>query len=810
MQVYRSYFEGGGRRARGTVPTRRAKLAAAALFAAIAVACSGSPPPPPTELPAAMPYRAEPPRGERWATARGSALIVMDMQNTYMPVYRQASVFANIQALIDMADASGALVVWVYTDEGNRGTRRFEIAPPLAPEPGHLSVVKLGSDAFVGTELKAMLTEAGVGRVIVCGLASAGCVNATALGALAAGFRTVIAADAHTLPRGPGGESSIDSMNDTWRARGGYEVRPAASVSFDGRSVAERGLGPEDWPRTEAIALFLDEYYRPLLARSPETATQLGLSPWAGLDDSALDGLSPAYAAETRRLEREALETLGAWNRAGLALGDRLDLDAALVSLSNAAGLHPFADRDYLVNPTVFGLAYAMESLFADIHPVEDETGARSYLARLAAVERKIDEAIKALAARDRNKATAPREILESSLPDIRLVALSSPRDTVFYASLEDKLAPLASMDETLKAELLAEAERIVASSVMPAYGRLAAAVERSIGKAPEEIGVWKVPGGEDWYKAILKARTTTELSPEAIHQLGLRNLERIHAEILALGARHPELAASTAAEVVGKAYSRANAIGPAEALAGYAALLDRAQALARPLFPDYPKAPVAVGTAPQGGYYQPGPVDGSRPGVFFIAEGAGANRAGMPTLLHHETVPGHHLQIASSYELPLPSARKLLFFESYTEGWALYAERLMAEAGAYEEDPAGDVGRLQAEAFRAARLVVDTGIHAMRWTEDQAIDFMVERGLLDRRSARFEVMRYASLPGQATTYYLGFLRFLELRDRAKAALGDAFSLAAFHRTVLSCGPLPLDLLGLAVDRWIEEAKAGR
>jgi uncharacterized protein (DUF885 family)/isochorismate hydrolase len=807
MQVFRSDSHRGDRRVPGTVP---AKLAGAAFLAAIAVACSGSPPPTLTELPAAMAYRSETPRGERWATARNSALIVMDMQNTYMPVYRQASVFANIQALVDKADEEGALVVWVYTDEGNRGTPRFEIAPPLAPEPGHHSVVKTGSDAFAGTELKAMLTEAGVGRVVVCGLASGGCVNATALGALAAGFRTVIAADAHTLPRGPGGESSIDSMNETWRARGGYEVRPAASVSFVVRSVAERGLGPEDWPRTEAIALFLDEYYRPLLARSPETATQLGLSPWAGLDDSALDGLSPAYAAETRRLEREALETLGAWNRTGIALGDRLDLEAALVSLKNAAGLHRFADRDYLVNPTVFGLAYATEAIFADIHPVEGETGAQSYLARLAAIEGKLDGAVEALAARDRNKATAPRAVLESSLPDIKLVAVSSPRDTVFYRSLAEKLGALASLDGERKAELLAEAERIIARSVLPAYGRLATAVERSLKRAPEEVGVWKVPGGEDWYKAILKARTTTDLSPEAIHQLGLDRLERIHAEILELGARHPELAGSTAAEVVGKAFSRANALGAAEALAGYAALLDRAQALARPLFPDYPKAPVAVGTAPQGGYYQPGPVDGSRPGVFFVAEGALANRAGMPTLLHHETVPGHHLQIASSYELPLPTARKLLYFESYTEGWALYAERLMAEAGAYEGDPAGDVGRLQAEAFRAARLVVDTGIHAMRWTIDQSVDFMAERGFLDRRSARFEVIRYVSVPGQAVTYYLGFLRFLELRDRAKAALGDAFSLPAFHRTVLSCGPLPLDLLGLAVDRWIEEAKASR
>ena len=178
-----------------------------------------------------------------------------------------------------------------------------------------------------------------------------------------------------------------------------------------------------------------------------------------------------------------------------------------------------------------------------------------------------------------------------------------------------------------------------------------------------------------------------------------------------------------------------------------------------------------------------------------------------MPTLLFHETVPGHHLQQALAHELDLPVARKLLQSEAYVEGWALYAEHLMAELGAYENDPAGDLGRLQAEAFRAARLVVDTGIHSKRWSYDKAVDFMEARGLLDRGFAHYEVTRYASVPGQACTYYLGFLKILELRERAKKELGGRFDLGAFHAAILSQGALPLDLLDGVVDRYIAGAR---
>ncbi|MBU0929375.1 MAG: DUF885 family protein [Spirochaetes bacterium] len=803
----------GKNRSGSSVKTALVKSAIAVTLAAAlgATACrSGGPG---TDGAATPPeYGETRPEAPRWTADRGTALVVMDVQEAYTPVVSQAAVFRNIQALVAAADEAGAPVFWVYTDSdaSRMGSRLFELSSPFVVGRGHERVVKTGQNAFSGTGLIEALKEAGAGRLVFCGLASDQCVKTSVENSAALGYRTVVASDAHTVPRGGGGAAAMSRMNDLWRADPRIELMPAASVDFDGRPLSARGLGAGDWIHSEAFSRFLDSAYRPILARSPEAATQLGLSSWAGLDDTGLDGLSAEYSKETGRLEKEALEALEAYGMAGASQGDRLSYDATRRALSDSVSLRRYADLAYLVNPTVFGVAYSAQDLFSSIHPLKEEADARSYVARLSGLGAKIDEATAFLARAASKRATAPRVVLESSLPDIRLVASGSPKGTVFYESLARGLGAMPGLDAAAKEGLLSEAERVIGQAVIPAYGRLADETARRIEKAPEEIGLWKVPGGDEYYRALLAAKTTTGLAPDEIHEMGLAALARIHAEIVEAGSRTERFRGDTAAEVVGKAFGAAGAVGAGDALEGYRDLLAAAEARARPLFPDYPAAPVGIAAAPQGGYYQPGAIDGSTPGVFYVASGAGANRAGMPTLLHHETVPGHHLQIASSAALDLPVARKLLYFEAYVEGWALYAERLMAEEGAYADDPAGDIGRLQAEAFRAARLVVDTGIHDRRWSLGRAVDFMVEQGLLPRQAARFEVIRYASLPAQATTYYVGFLTILRLRDDARRELGEGFSLPAFHRTVLSCGPVPLDVLEGVVARWIAESKAER
>jgi len=560
-------------------------------------------------------------------------------------------------------------------------------------------------------------------------------------------------------------------------------------------------------PPTE-FARFLDDSYRTLLARYPEAATQFGLSAWAGLDDTVLDGLSAEYLAETARLERAALAALEAIDMGGLSEADRLSADVYRTYLESAVRLQAFPERDFLVNPTVFGVAYAIEGLFIEIHPLDTADGVRSYAARLNALGAKLAEAADSLERREAAGWIAPRIVLGAALADLEALSYGTARDNPFYQRLEDALSAVAGLTADEKAALLAGAARAVESEIIPGYARLVSIVSGQRGRAPTEPGLWRQPGGVEYYAELLRYKTMTDLTPAEVHAMGLKALERIHADIRTAAARIPGAPTGDAASIVTWVFNRTGGVRPAQAVAEYKRILAAAIERAKPLLPLYPAAPVDVRTAPQGGYYQPGPIDGSRPGVFYVSESQGAWKAAMPTLVHHETVPGHHVQIAIAHELPLPVARKVLSFEAYAEGWALYSERLMAELGAYRDDPAGDIGRLQYEAFRAARLCVDTGVHAMKWTFEQAVDFMISQGCIDPGFARNEVMRYASIPAQATTYYVGFLTMLDLRDRAMKALGPRFDLGAFHATVLGCGSVPLSVLRQVVENWIAAEKA--
>ncbi|OHD15671.1 MAG: hypothetical protein A2087_10065 [Spirochaetes bacterium GWD1_61_31] len=782
-----------------------AGLAAAAL---LVTCCSGTSRPTLPAEPVAFAPAVEP-NPARWQAARGTALLVVDLQRAYMPAARQAQILATVQSLVAAADAAGAPVIWVYNQEGSvrPGSPAFELVEPLAPAAHHYKVVKQTASAFAGTDLEAILTEAGVGRLVICGLASTICVRATVDSAVSLDYHTVVVADAHTVPSSVGGAADIADMNERWRADERIELLPANAVSFDARPLAALGLGAADWSVSPDFAGRLDADFQAWLRLLPENATDLGLTGWVEQDDTLMNGLSPQAVAALQAQERLMLQHLQAEDRSGLSAGDLLSLLACQRALEDTVALQRFTEYDYLVNPTVFGISYSVYGLFSNSQPLATPVQAEAYVTRLSALAGKLAEAAAAMERRTRSRLIAPRIVLQSALPDLEALANASATD--FYQILSDKLAAMAGLAAADREDLLTRAGDIIASAVIPAAQRLSAAVSAQLERAKDEVGAWTLPDGADYYQALLRAKTTTDLTPQQIHDRGLAALETIHAEILRVGLAGG-LAGSTPMAMVGQAFSAANNVGPDEALRLYTEGLAAVQGLVRPYFPDFPTAPVEVRTAPQGGYYAPAPLDGSRPGVFFVAAGAGANRAGIPTLLHHETIPGHHLQMATNNQLVLPTARKLLYFEAYTEGWALYAERLMAELGAYDGDPVGNIGRLQAEAFRAARLVVDTGLHTMQWTMDQAVDFMMVQAFMPRRAAENEVVRYISLPAQSTSYYIGFLKFLELRDKARAALGDGFSLAAFHRTVLSCGPVPFDVLEAVVDRYIAQALAGR
>jgi uncharacterized protein (DUF885 family) len=335
---------------------------------------------------------------------------------------------------------------------------------------------------------------------------------------------------------------------------------------------------------------------------------------------------------------------------------------------------------------------------------------------------------------------------------------------------------------------------------------------------AGQAAGVGRLPDGRAYYAQALKQMTTTEYSPEQVHSLGLSEVARIGGEMDAL-LKAQGLASGSVAERMDALrkdprFLLANTDeGRKQALARYQEILDTVAARMPEFFATLPPAKLTVARVPAsaekgsaGAYYEPAAMDGSRPGMFFanLRDLSEMPTWGMKTVAYHEGIPGHHFQIAIAQSLKgLPLIRQQPVYSAYAEGWALYAERLAAEIGMYKDDPWGDLGRLQAEMLRAVRLVVDTGLHAKDWSRDRAIAYMVSTTGMAEGEVVSEVERYMALPGQACAYKVGQLKILELRDRAKIALGARFKLKDFHAVVLENGALPLTLLEKLVDEWI-------
>jgi uncharacterized protein (DUF885 family) len=321
---------------------------------------------------------------------------------------------------------------------------------------------------------------------------------------------------------------------------------------------------------------------------------------------------------------------------------------------------------------------------------------------------------------------------------------------------------------------------------------------------APIEDGVWQFDNGEEYYSYLLHHYTSTDLTADEIHQLGITELERIHGEMREIFSElgYPE------DESIYQSYQQVandgGIIPGNEMVAFHESIIEQANINLGELFEIQPEEPVVVIGGPIGGFYSPGSIDGTRPGAFYAEiSPEGRPYFNLPSLTYHEAIPGHHFQIALAHEVDLPLFRNLLNFNAYVEGWALYAERLAWEAGWYEDDPFGDLGRLQFEAFRAARLVVDTGIHTKGWTFNHAVVFFMDNAGFDRQFSEQQIARYIVLPGQSTGYMIGMLKILELRQIAMEQLGDQFDLKQFHTVILQNGSMPLDVLEGIVQDYI-------
>ncbi|MFN2235518.1 MAG: DUF885 domain-containing protein, partial [Anaerolineales bacterium] len=336
-----------------------------------------------------------------------------------------------------------------------------------------------------------------------------------------------------------------------------------------------------------------------------------------------------------------------------------------------------------------------------------------------------------------------------------------------------------------------------------PAFQTLAGYLEDLQQRAPDQGGVWQHPNGKAYYDYLVAYYTTTDLTPDEIHQLGHDDLARIQAEMHLIFDQLGYPAEEGLPELFDRVEQDGGTLFGDEIVAGYEAIIADAKVRTAQVLDLQPQADVVVIPGPTGGYYVGPSVDGSRPGAFYAAVSGSEPRFGMASLAYHEAIPGHHTQVALAMEMDLPSFRRGSHFTAYVEGWALYAERLMAEIGAYANDPYGDLGRLQMEAFRAARLVVDTGIHAQGWTFDQAVEFMVENTGMEEQFLQFEVARYIAWPAQALSYKIGMNEILRLRAKTEDQLGGRFDIREFHNLVLGSGALPLSILEQIVDEYI-------
>ena len=559
---------------------------------------------------------------------------------------------------------------------------------------------------------------------------------------------------------------------------------------------------------------FLEEAFFAQITRDPELISQLGLAKTFGMDNSQLTNVSDAFQLETYQLLQTQLDTLHSYDRGLLTPDQQLSYDLFEWYLDDLLRGQEWRFHDYPVNQ-MLGIQNTLIEFMTDRHPLRDLQEAQDYILRLEQFPTKFDQLIEWLKIQEAQGIIPPKFVIQRVLSQLNWYLSQDPEETALYSALEERILPLSSIKPEHSSRLFSDALLAIEEHVLPAYRELRIYFEHLEDIADTDDGFWKHPSGDDAYAYWLRHYTTLDMSAEEIHQLGLQEIDRIQGEIEVILSELNISGDSLAMKM--QQVGLQSGMMPLHTdddhqavLDEYQALIDHADRNLSDLFDIRPKigvvvVPIFAPNAP-GAYYVSPSLDGSRPGMFYInLARSGIPRYGMPTLAYHEAIPGHHFQIAIQQELTdIPTFRTGINYTAYAEGWALYAEYLVWEAGFYDDDPYGNLGRLQSELFRAVRLVVDTGIHAMGWSREQAIDYMVENVGYTKDFVTVEVERYIVLPGQATAYKVGMLKILELRQRVMQSLGNDFDIKEFHNLILENGAMPLEILERVVDEYIE------
>ena len=558
---------------------------------------------------------------------------------------------------------------------------------------------------------------------------------------------------------------------------------------------------------------------------SPQVLSQLGF-----IDNTPLDFHSGKLDDYTRAHEQDVLDRLHR-ARAGLdrygpdgLAGQRLTTwNVTAWFLDDLIREAEFEHAGYRVNQ-ISGPTVELPQFLTDTHVIRDARSAERYLSRLAEFGRVLRE-VHGRVADDRDAGIVPPDfVIDQSLAGMRAFIDGGAARNALVTTLPDRLAKVEDLDDARRAEYVRRAQSLVAHEVIPGYEAMIALFEGLRRTATHDAGIWRIPGGEAYYAAQLQSNTTTRMSADDVHALGLAEVARIEGEMTAI-LDAQGVSGTSLAERIRAVSADPRQIFPNDETgrAGMLAFLKdvdrRVMAVAPRYFKTIPPQPLEIVRVPEyaqdaapGGYYNPPALDGSRPGRFYINQKDTADnpRWTLPTLMIHEGSPGHHFQLSAQQLMQdVPLLRRVLPFSAYSEGWALYVERVAkTDMGLYDADPFGDLGRLQAEMFRAVRLVVDTGMHARRWSREQSIDYMVAKTGMTEAEVTREIERYVVWPGQATSYKVGQLALLRMRQDAERALGPNFDLREFHEVVLMNGAMPLAVLEGVVDRWVKSQQA--
>jgi len=594
-------------------------------------------------------------------------------------------------------------------------------------------------------------------------------------------------------------------------------VAAGAALTGAGRALAAPGTPVE-------LNKLFDTFVQEGLDLNPEGVTSLGMDVGArAYQKSQLTDRSLAAVRRIQDIEARQLAQLEAFDARSLTGMDALNRDVVLYGArQQVEDARRFkyagggAGAPYVLNQFQGSAFHDLPDFLDSQHRIDDKADAEAYLARLEAFPTAMDQDAEQVRHDQGLGVVAPDFVLDNVL-----VQLSALR-----ATPSDKSVLVDSIVRRTKAKNIdgdwdVQATKIYVDKVVPALDRQIALAKSLRAVASHDAGVWRLPDGEAYYRASVNFWTTTDLSGDEIHRTGLELVAQLSAKadelMKAQGFTQGTVGQRYRAMYDDPRYRYPNTDdGKAKLIADLNVKVEAVQARLPQWFGVLPKAKVVIKRIPPyteagapGGYYEPPSLDGSRPGSYYInlRDTAEVPSWTLPTLTYHESIPGHHLQGSIAQESPLPLIRKLSFFSAYLEGWALYAEQLAGEMGMYDDDPLGRIGYIHDAIFRGVRLVVDSGLHAKRWSREQAIAYYVGAIGDKDASAATEVERYCVAPGQACGYMLGKLTWLRERQRAKTALGERFDIHKFHDAGLTCGAVPLEVLPKVIDRYIAEAK---